>query len=83
MYVKKDWEILENICTTILSIFLTAVEREIVCITAKSYTLQKFYFTDFVENSSQCKMVVIIFDQCVEAFRDQKPSSEGEKGIKE
>ena len=49
----------------ILSIFLMVVEFEIVCITA----YRKFYFPDYVQNSSEV----------MKAVRGQKPSTEGPK----
>ena len=47
---------------TILLIFLTVVEFEIVSITAKPYILQKIYLSDFVQNSFHCNMVIIMSD---------------------
>ena len=39
-----------------------AVDFEIVRIMAKPCVLQTIYFTNYVQNSLHCKMVIIIFD---------------------
>ena len=41
---------------------LMAVDFEIVRIMAKPCVLQTIYFTNYVQNSLHCKMVIIIFD---------------------